>query len=78
MQKENLIRNIEEALATIRPFLNADGGDISFVELTDDMVVKVKLEGACHFCPLSLQTLKGGVETAIKQSVPEVIEVIAV
>lgn len=66
------------ALERIRPYLQADGGDISIVELTDDMVVKVKLQGACHGCPMSIQTLKGGVEMVIKSQVPIIKEVVAV
>ncbi len=76
--KQELIKQIKEALDIIRPYLQADGGDLSFVELTDDMRVKVRLKGACVDCPMNLQTLKGGVEIAVKSNVPQVIEVIAV
>ncbi len=76
--KNVLISRINEALDTIRPYLQSDGGDISFVELTDDMVVKVKLLGACGTCPVSMMTLKAGVEHTIKQQIPEIKEVIAV
>ena len=75
---ENIIEKIEGALSTIRPFLESDGGDISLVEVTDKMVVKVKLLGACGDCDVSLMTLKNGVEFAIKNVLPEVKEVIAV
>jgi len=74
----NLIEKIHQALDSIRPYLQTDGGDISFVEFTDDNIVKVKLLGACNSCPMSIQTLKLGVEKAIKNVVPEVKEVIAV
>ena len=70
------IDKIQEALAEIRPFLEGDGGDIHFVELTDNWVVKVKLVGACSSCDISMMTLKNGVEVAIKKAVPEVKEVI--
>lgn len=63
---------VENALAQIRPYLNADGGDVSLVEITDDMVVKVKLIGACSSCPMSIMTLKSGIEQVILKSVPEI------
>tara|TARA_B100000676_G_C17885075_1_gene735992 strand:+ start:725 stop:979 length:255 start_codon:yes stop_codon:yes gene_type:complete len=75
---ENIINKIEEALKKIRPYLEADGGDISLVEVTEDMVVKVKLMGACSSCNVSMMTLKNGVEVAIKNALPEVKEVIDV
>ena len=75
---ENIINKIEEALKKIRPYLEADGGDISLVEVTEDMVVKVKLMGACSSCNVSMMTLKNGVEVAIKDALPEVKEVIDV
>ena len=74
----NIVEKIHQALDSIRPYLQTDGGDISFVEFTDDNIVKVKLLGACNSCPMSIQTLKLGVEKAIKNVVPEVKEVIAV
>ena len=75
---KHIIDKIEEALTTIRPYLELDGGDINLVEVTDDMVVKVKLIGACSSCNVSMMTLKNGVEVAIKSAVPEVKEVIDV
>ncbi|PRY99783.1 NifU family protein [Marinilabilia salmonicolor] len=78
MEKEQLKQRVLEALESIRPYLQSDGGDIVFVELTDDMQVKVQLTGACDGCPMSLQTLKGGVEMVVKQKVPEILEVVAV
>jgi len=76
--KQTIVNNIEEALDSIRPYLNADGGDITLIEVTDEFVVKVRLEGSCQGCPLSVQTLKGGVEMVVKKSVPQVTEVISV
>ena len=73
---KKILSKIEVALAEIRPFLEADGGDINFVELTDDWVVKVKLIGACSSCSISMMTLKNGVEMAIKRAVPKVKEVL--
>jgi len=75
---KKIITKIENALAEIRPFLESDGGDIHFVELTDDWVVKVKLVGACSSCNISMMTLKNGVEVVVKSAVPEVKEVIEV
>ena len=75
---ENIINKIEDALKKIRPYLEADGGDICLVEVTEDMVVKVKLMGACSSCNVSMMTLKNGVEVAIKNALPEVKEVIDV
>ena len=69
---------IEKALNKIRPSLQADGGDVELVDVTDDGVVKVKLTGACGGCPMSQMTLKMGIERVLKQEVPEVKEVVAV
>ena len=75
---KKIIAKIENALAEIRPFLESDGGDIHFVELTDDWTVKVKLVGACSSCSISMMTLKNGVEVAVKTAVPEVKEVVEI
>ncbi len=76
--KEAIQKKVEQAIDSIRPFLQSDGGDISLEEVTDDNVVKVKLLGSCGSCPYSIMTLKNGVEQAIIRDVPEVKEVIAV
>jgi Fe-S cluster biogenesis protein NfuA len=68
---------VEKALGKIRPSLQADGGDIQLVDVSDDGVVKVKLTGACHGCPMSQMTLKMGVERMLKKEVPEVKEVVS-
>jgi len=73
-----IIDKIEGALTKIRPYLEADGGNISLVEVSNDMVVKVKLMGACSSCHVSMMTLKNGVEVAIKEALPQVKEVIGV
>ena len=75
---EKLLNKIERALDEIRPYLEADGGDINLVEVTDDFVVKVKLMGACGSCNISMQTLKNGVEIVVKRAVPEVKEVVEI
>lgn len=72
MINSQLQSQVENALAQIRPYLNADGGDVSLVEITDDMVVKVKLIGACSSCPMSMMTLKSGIEQVILRAVPEI------
>jgi len=66
---------VRTALDKIRGSLQADGGDVELVEITADNVVKVKLTGACHGCPMSQMTLKNGIERAIKSEVPEVVAV---
>ncbi len=78
MDKNEVMELVKEALESIRPYLQADGGDISIVEITDDWVVKVQLEGACDGCPMSVQTMKNGVEMVIKTKVPFIKEVVAV
>lgn len=69
---------VKAALERIRPYLLADGGDVELVEVTGDGVVKVRLQGACHGCPMSAMTLKNGIEGIIKEDVPEVKNVEAV
>jgi Fe-S cluster biogenesis protein NfuA len=76
--RQDFEKRINESIDMVRPYLVADGGDIKFVELTDDMVVKVQLLGACGSCPYSLQTLKNGVEQAVRKQIPEVKEVVSV
>lgn len=78
MASESVNEKVEKALETIRPYLNADGGDIELVEVTDDFRVLVKMQGTCNKCPMSMQTLKGGVEVVVKRAVPQVVEVVAV
>ena len=77
MQPE-LREQIEFALDTIRPYLEADGGNVRIVELTDDMVLRIELLGSCGTCPMSTMTLKAGVEEAIKRAIPEIQRVEAV
>jgi len=76
--KEELIKKVQNVIDQIRPYLEADGGSISFVELTDDNVVNVELHGACRSCPMSLMTLKNGVEAAMIKAIPEIKSVEAV
>jgi Fe-S cluster biogenesis protein NfuA len=65
-------QKIKEALENIRPFLQRDGGDIEFVELTAENIVKVRLQGHCAGCPGATMTLKGVVEKILKESYPEI------
>jgi Fe-S cluster biogenesis protein NfuA len=76
-ETKSLTERVAEALDKIRPYLQSDGGDIELLEVTDDLSVKVKLTGACHGCPYSMQTLKAGVEQVIRKEVPEIREVIS-
>ncbi len=69
---------VQQSLERIRPALQADGGDVELVDVTEDGVVKVKLVGACRGCPMSQLTLANGVERVIKEDVPEVVRVEAV
>ena len=69
---------IEKALEKVRPMLQADGGNVELVEVTDDGIVKLRLKGSCGCCPMSSMTLKMGIERIIKEDVPEVKEVIAI
>ena len=78
MSKEEILKSVASTLDQVRPYLQADGGDIEVVELTDDNILKVRLTGACHGCPFSMQTLKAGVEQAIKRDIPQIKEVVSI
>jgi Fe-S cluster biogenesis protein NfuA len=67
-----LRERVEDALNKVRPSLQADGGDVELVDVDEDGVVKVKLQGTCAGCPMSQMTLKMGIEKILKQNVPEV------
>lgn len=75
---EELIRKVKNVIDQIRPYLQNDGGDIEFIELTEDNIVNVRLLGACGSCPYSTMTLKSGVENAMKKAIPEITSVEAV
>lgn len=75
---ENYREIIEEALDNIRPYLEADGGNVRVIELTEDMILKLELLGNCGSCPMSTMTLKAGVEEAIKKALPEIKKVVAI
>ena len=73
--KDDLRERVTATLDMIRPSLQADGGDVELVDVTDDGVVKVHLIGACAGCPMSQLTLSNGVERVLKQQIPEVSRV---
>ncbi|HTL82574.1 MAG TPA: NifU family protein [Bacteroidia bacterium] len=74
----DLTARIEEALDQLRPFLKADGGDVTLVEITDDMVVKLELQGACRNCSMRMMTFKAGLEEAVRRVAPEISRVEAI
>ena len=79
MLKFNIMRQkIEEALNSIRPYLEADGGNVELLDITEDNVVMVELHGACKTCSMSAMTMKAGIEETIKRAVPEIVRVEAV
>lgn len=77
-EKTRIVGKINQVLDKLRPYLEADGGGITLEEVTDDLIVKVKLHGACEGCPFSYQTLKAGVEQALRKEVPEIKDLVSV
>ena len=77
-EHQALVARVDEALETIRPHLQVDGGNIEVVEVTEDMTVKVKWLGNCEFCSMSAMTMKAGVEQTLKAKVPEIQSIEAV
>ena len=71
-------QKVKDALAKVRPSLQADGGDVELISVSDEGVVKVRLTGACGGCPMATMTLKAGIERVLKKEVPEVERVEAV
>lgn len=71
-----LFEEINKSLQKIRPYLQADGGDIHLLEVTPDYTVRVRLIGSCETCPYNLQTLKSGVELSLKETHPQIKEVV--
>ena len=72
MSELNLFERINKGLEEIRPFLNEDGGDVSFIKVTSDFELVVRLEGACRTCEVNQMTLKNGIEESIKKHAPEI------
>jgi Fe-S cluster biogenesis protein NfuA len=73
-----LKEKVEKALESIRPHLQADGGNVELVDISEDGIVKVKLNGACGSCPMATMTMQHGITNAIKEAAPEIKEVQAV
>lgn len=78
LTQEDLINQIDNALESIRPYLQADGGNVKVLEITDEGVVKLELLGACGSCPMSVMTFKAGIEEAIRREVPQIKSIEAV
>ena len=74
----DLIKRVEDALTQIRPYLEADSGDVSIIDITDEMVVRLRFHGACKSCSMSAMTLKAGIEQTILKMVPEIKGVVTV
>ncbi len=77
-KKSKLYYKVNQALDSIRPYLNVDGGDIDLIDVTKDKIVKVKFTGSCATCDVSMMTFRNGIETTIKKNVPEIKEVIEI
>ncbi|MDP3463148.1 MAG: NifU family protein [Bacteroidales bacterium] len=77
-EKEVIERKVKNLIEQVRPYLQQDGGDIRFVEITADNVVNVELTGACGSCPYSTMTLKNGVENTIRKAIPQIKSVEAI
>lgn len=77
-KKDELTQRVESSLDTIRPYLEADGGNVRILEITKENILRLEFLGNCGNCPMSTMTFKAGVEEAIKKAVPEIktIEVI--
>ena len=73
-----LEEQVKTALESVRPSLQADGGDVEFVSVSEDGIVSVKLTGACGSCPMAQMTLKNGIEGYLKKEIPEVSSVVGV
>ncbi len=78
MTATELTAKVEIALDEIRPFLQADGGDIALLSIEDETIVKVQLQGACVGCSVNQMTLRSGVEMTIKKHAPQIVKVINV
>ncbi len=75
---QSLRDNVIKVLDSLRPFLQSDDGNVEFIELTEDLIVKVRLTGACGICPLSQITLRAGIERSLLLKIPEIKRVEAV
>ena len=75
---DSLQQKVEDALDTIRPYLEADGGNVEVVEITEDQTLKLELTGACRTCNMSRMTMRSGIEETIRRAVPEIRMIISV
>ena len=71
-------KQVLKALESIRPFLQADSGDVELIEISNDNIIKVKLTGACSSCPMSIMTLRAGIERSLMREIPAIKRVEAV
>ena len=78
IQSPNIREKVQNVINLIRPAVQADGGDIEIVDVSDDGVVQIRFHGACHGCPSSTMTLQMGIERNLREKVPEVTQVIPV
>ncbi len=78
IDRQQMLDRIEDALSTVRPHLRVDGGDVEFVELTDDMHVKIRWKGMCESCTMSAMTLRAGIQETIRSKIPEIVGVEAI
>lgn len=78
LNKQEVRSKVLVALDQLRPFLQADGGDMELIDITDDAIVQVRLLGSCSDCSMSQMTIKGGLEEALKMAAPELKGVVAV
>ncbi len=77
-EEKTLKEQVDEQIQRVRPALQADGGDVELIDVDEDGVVQVKLQGACGSCPMAQMTLKNGIERHLKGQIPAVKEVVAV
>ncbi|MGB0984193.1 MAG: NifU family protein [Saprospiraceae bacterium] len=78
LEKEELMQQVDSALDTVRPHLKEDGGDVELVDITDDLMVKVKWLGNCQSCSMSIMTMKAGLEMTIRSQLPQISGVMAI
>ena len=78
VENPELYRRVEEALSQLRPYLEADSGNVSILEITDEMIVRLRFHGSCSSCSMSAMTLKAGIEQEILRRVPEIKGVVAI
>ncbi len=78
LNRTELEQKIEIALNSMRPFLQADGGDVELIDITDEMEVQLRLLGNCSSCSMSSMTMKAGIENGLKSAIPQISKVTAV